>query len=377
MKGQSLKRPKKKWRDTVVIILVFAIPVTSSVFGNTGLFGVFGIGAATLSASMAMPEAGVTAIMEEMRAAVNNDTPNEEQPEEYVDHPGRPKENPSDNLSDLEKASALIPEADRGVIETVQYASKGQGDNYFTYGNGSIRNGTDYTNSEMLAAAAGAMPFNIKLNSSEPQVLVMHTHSTESYDRFDAGFYDVNYPTRSTEITENINAVGKAIVDTLNSLGINAVQATEYHDYPSYNNSYSRSAETVKKYLAMYPSIKIVVDIHRDGIQREDGTRIKPTAVINGKKAAQIMIICGAGDSSDAVPEFRENLKFGARLQDSAESLYPGLTRPLYLSYRHYNQDLTTGSILIETGSESNTLAEAKYSGELVASALAHVFGAG
>ncbi|MEG2524605.1 MAG: stage II sporulation protein P, partial [Oscillospiraceae bacterium] len=221
-----------------------------------------------------------------------------------------------------------------------------------------------------LAAASEAPAYNIELNSDKPQVLIVHTHSTESFDRFDAGFYDSEYPTRSTDSERNIVAVGEALTQKLNALGINTVHASEYHDYPSYNNAYSRSAETIKSYLAQYPSITVVLDVHRDGIQREDGTRLKPTAIIDGEKAAQIMIVCGAGDETDAVPGFRENLKFAARLGDSAERLHPGLVRPVLFTYRHYNQDLTNASLLLEVGSESNTLGEAKRAAQLFADAL-------
>jgi stage II sporulation protein P len=372
MKRQAPKRIHKKWADTTAIALVFAIPLAASAFGDFGLFSALGMGAAELSATMIMPEAGVSAIMDEVYAALDEDS--SDQPEYFVDNPSKPQDDALAGLSDLEKASALIPEPDRMPIETTQYASSGRGDNYFSYGNGSIRNNTQYPNSGMLQAAGEAMPFGIELGSSEPQVLIVHTHITESYDRFDAGFYDVNYPTRSTEITENMGAVGKVAADTLNALGINTLQITEYYDYPSYTGAYSRSAETVKAYLARYPSIKVVLDLHRDGIQREDGTRLKPTAMINGKKAAQFMIVCCAGTDEEPVPEFRENLKFAARLQDSAQTLYPGLTRPVFLTHRYYNQDLSPGSLLIEIGSESNTLAEAKYTGELLARSLAGVF---
>ena len=86
------------------------------------------------------------------------------------------------------------------------------------------------------------------------------------------------------------------------------------------------------------------------------------------------MIVSGAGDDWDAVPNFKQNLAFAAELQDSIETLYPGLARPVYFAYRHYNQDITPGSILIEFGSHANTLNEAKYAAVLVARALAEMW---
>lgn len=261
------------------------------------------------------------------------------------------------------------------MIETTQYLTNPTGEIFIPFGAATIRNATEFDNAEMLAAASGQLAFDVDLASGEPQVLVVHTHSTESYDRFDAGFYDTEYPTRSTDDERNIIAVGAALCDELNSLGVAAIHATEYHDYPSYNNSYSRSVETINRYLAQYPTISVVLDIHRDGIQREDGTRLKPTSVIDGEKTAQLMIVCGAGDEWDAVPNFRQNLAFAARLADRSESMFAGLNRPVYLAYRHYNQDLTPGSLLVEVGSESNTLLEAQRAARLLARALADLLG--
>jgi len=274
-------------------------------------------------------------------------------------------------MGDIEAALALIPEQRRGPIDECQYLSNPKGDNYIKYGFGTIRNCTGFSNADVLQWAEGGVGFSIDKDSEEPQVLIMHTHTTESYDRFDAGFYDRDYPYRQTDESLNMVAVGKVLAETLCKNGINTIQATECHDYPNYNNSYSRSAVTVQQYLDMYPSIKVVLDIHRDGLETADGERIKPTAVIEGRKAAQIMIVSGADDGTMDMPNFRENLKLASRLQSGIEGMYPGLTRPLLFDYRRYNQDLTTGSLLIEVGSHGNTLAEALYTAELLGNAIA------
>lgn len=332
-----------------------------------------------VSASLAVPDAALPALREHMLSAVadepqGSDAPSTEtaapdpQPEAEILPPA-----PQYAETDIAAAESLIPPERRGPIEQIQFASTGTGGNYFYYGAGTLNNATEYPTADMQAVVNEPMDLRIDLNSVEPQVLVVHTHSTESYDRFDAGFYDSEYPTRSTDSNLNIVAVGAALCDELNALGINAVHATEYHDYPSYNNSYSRSRITVEDYLTRYPSIKVVLDIHRDGMQREDGTRVKPTIEIGGEKAAQLMIVSGAGDDQP-VPNFRENLKFAARLQDSCETLVPGFTRPVYFAYRYYNHDLTPGSLLVEVGSEASTLGEAKASMHYLALALLDVF---
>ncbi|MDR2931597.1 MAG: stage II sporulation protein P, partial [Oscillospiraceae bacterium] len=147
---------------------------------------------------------------------------------------------------------------------------------------------------------------------------------------------------------------------------------TTQHDYPSYNGSYERSAETIKAYLEEFPSIKVVLDLHRDAMQRDDAI-VKPVAVINGKKAAQIMIIAACDDGTMGVPEWRENLRFAAAFQDYMEQEYHQLTKPVFFCYRKYNMDLTTGSLLLEFGSNANTLEEAMYSAEMAGEALSRL----
>ena len=170
----------------------------------------------------------------------------------------------------------------------------------------------------------------------------------------------------------NVTAVGNAIAEKLESAGIAYIHDTTIHDYPSYTGAYERSAETVKALLEEYPSIKVVLDIHRDAIGTEN-TITQPIVEINGKEAAQIMIISGCDDGTMGRPEYMFNFRFACRLQEQTETMYPGLTRPVLFDYRKYNQNLTTGSLLIEVGSHGNTIEQAVYSGALFGDALAQV----
>ncbi len=270
---------------------------------------------------------------------------------------------------------AVQPEGTLPIQEA--HYSQGQGDNYISCATaGTIKNCTTLSSAEIAAQVGQPLPFSIQLNSSEPQVLIMHTHATETYQLDENLWYDPAFTARSTDNAVNMVAVGAEIVAQLNAAGINTVQDTTLHDYPSYNGSYERSNQTVRSWLEKYPSIKVVLDIHRDAIEYEDGTRVKPVADINGMTAAQVMIICGA-DNGGNLPNFKQNLTFAAALENQMESMFPGLTRPVLFDYRYYNQDLTTGSLLLEMGGHASTLEEAKYSGRLVGQALAALFGAG
>ena len=169
--------------------------------------------------------------------------------------------------------------------------------------------------------------------------------------------------------------VGDEIVKELEKNGFACIHDTEIHDL-KYTGAYEHSRKAVTEYLKKYPSIQITLDIHRDAIEQSDGTKIKPTATVNGHKAAQIMIISGCQEQGNPVenfPDWRYNLIFAVELQNKIETLFPGLTRPIFFSPRRYNMNLTRNSLLIEVGSDSNTLREAALSGRMIGKALAEI----
>ena len=238
------------------------------------------------------------------------------------------------------------------------------------FGSGRIKNNSDLANSTVSDILKTKSDLKVELNSDEPQVLIVHTHTTECYHAYDVGYYASDTATRTKDETKNMVRVGQEIAKVLNAAGINTVQDTTIHDL-SYNDAYNKSRAATKEYLKKYPSIKIVLDVHRDSITYDDGTRAKPTVEINGQKAAQMMIIVGCDGNKTPIPNYRQNLRFGAALNSAIEQKYPGLMRSLLFRYSFYNQDLTTGSILVEMGSVANTLSEALYSGRLLGDAMA------
>lgn len=199
----------------------------------------------------------------------------------------------------------------------------------------------------------------------------MHTHATEDY-RLSAGlWYSPGDGARTTDTNLNMCAVGRVMADTLNAAGLNTLHDETLNDYPSYTGSYANSRAVVQRYLAQYPSIKVVLDVHRDAIETEGGSRMAPVCTVDGRQAAQVMIICGCDNGGSVqLPDWRQNLRFAAAWERSMEGMYPGFTRPVLFSYRFYNQDLTTGSLLIEIGGHGNNLNEALYAGQLAANGL-------
>ena len=288
---------------------------------------------------------------------------------------GPPKEDTPAGQAD---ASAQTPPpadripADWLAVREVAYPETGAGERYIPLSAGSVRNLTSYSAQQLRETVAqGGLPFAVTPDSAEPQVLILHTHATECYAEADGWVSPYNNG-RTTDTAANMVAVGAELAAVLNAAGICTVQDTALHDHPSYNGSYGRSRAATEQWLAAYPSIKVVLDVHRDAIET-DGVRIKPTAVINGQKAAQLMIISGADDGTMGMPAFWQNLRFAAALQAAVEESCDGLTRPVLFDYRNYNQQLTTGSLLLEIGGHGNTLEEAKYTARLVGQVLAQL----
>ena len=217
------------------------------------------------------------------------------------------------------------------------------------------------------------LKFNIEKNK-EPQVLIMHTHGTESFMDKESNYYTSSFSPRSRDNSKNMIKLGEKVSSILNSAGIKTLHDKTHQDYPEYTGSYSRAKDTINWYLKKYPSIKIVLDLHRDSIS-SGSDKTKLVTEINGKKAAQVMLVMGS--QTGAVrghPNWRENLKLAFKIQQKLETEYPTLARPLMLASKLYNQNLTKGSVIIEIGTDANTLEEATYSAELVGKALASLF---
>ena len=216
------------------------------------------------------------------------------------------------------------------------------------------------------------LSFEIYKNE-EPQVLIMHTHGTESYMEKEQNYYTSSFNSRSRDNTKNMIKIGEKVTSILNSSGIKTLHDKTHQDYPEYTGSYSRAKDTISWYLKKYPSIKVVIDLHRDSIS-SGSEKTKLVTEINGKKAAQIMLVMGSETGPvEGHPNWQENLKLAFKIQQKIETDYPTLARPLMLASKLYNQNLTKGSILIEIGTDANTLDEAYYSAELVGKAIASV----
>ena len=269
-------------------------------------------------------------------------------------------------LIETAKANSADDKKDGNIIRK-QYAQ-----NTVTkkVGNILVRNNTTTQQSLDLEKVLQDKPDITVADKAKPAVLIFHTHTTESYEMLDREWYAQDYITRSNSPDINMVRVGKEIKQQLEAAGYTVIHDTQIHD-EKYTGAYAHSRKSVEEYLKKHPEIQIILDVHRDAIEQDDGTRIKPTANILGKDAAQIMIIsgCEEGKVTD-FPNWKKNLTFALELQSVCEEMYPGLMRPVYFCQRKYNMDLSPNNLLVEMGSSANTLEEAAYSGRLLGNAL-------
>lgn len=213
------------------------------------------------------------------------------------------------------------------------------------------------------------------INANEPLVLVLHTHGTEAYmDEGREGYSDNDTElARSTDTNKNIVAVGAAFVEVLKAEGIPTLHCKIMHDRESYQESYSRAAETIRTYLDKYPSIKYVFDIHRDAILKSDGTLVKTVTNVGGKQTAQVMIVVGSDYKGANFPNWEDRLSLALNLRSRLNSAYKDICRPIYLRGAAFNEQYTDGSLLLEIGSSGNTLSEAKLAAEYMAKTIANM----
>lgn len=273
------------------------------------------------------------------------------------------------NISEAEEDISLFNSQSGRIYE--ETFGKGEGDAYINLPmGGQVRNCTELSNEFVAAETGKESGISVELFSNEPQVLILHTHTSESYEPYEKDWYDESYTSRSSDPDNSVVAVGEAIAEELAAAGISVIHDGTIHD-DIYNGAYSRSLETTLGIISEYPSIKIILDVHRDAIGYEDGSRVSAVAEIEGKKAAQVMIISAADEGSYDIPNYLENLHFACELQQAMEGRYNGLTRPVLFQYCQYNQQVSTGSLLLEVGSHGNTVEQAVYSGHLIGKSIA------
>ncbi len=205
------------------------------------------------------------------------------------------------------------------------------------------------------------------LSGDDPKILIYHTHSQEKFS-----------DSRPGEVADSVVGLGNTLTDILQQ----KYHIQVYHDTGVYdmidgvedrNEAYSLAQAAVTKILAQNPSIKVVIDLHRDGVA--EGTHL--VTQINGKPTAKIMFFNGLCRSANndtngylQNPYLTDNLAFSLQMQIKAAEKYPDFTRRIYLRDYRYNMHMCPRSLLVECGAQTNTVAEVQNAMEPLADLL-------
>ena len=216
-------------------------------------------------------------------------------------------------------------------------------------------------------------PLELTAKENEPLVLIVHTHATEAYTMTEQSRYEASAAYRTADRQYNVVRVGQQIADCLNARGIVTLHDTTLNDLPGYNGSYSRMEAVIQRYLEEYPSIRMVIDVHRDAVSDGQGGELALRGELEGEPAAQLLLVMGTDLGGAEHPNWQTNLSLALKLQVMGEKEAPGIFRKLSLCASRYNQHLTPYSMLLEVGTAGNTLEEALRSGEFFARLLARL----
>ena len=203
-----------------------------------------------------------------------------------------------------------------------------------------------------------ARPLTWDLTGDEPTVLILHTHATESYTKQPGEDYEESSAFRTLEEDHNMISVGDYLAQLLEHGGISVLHDRALHDYPSYNGSYADARKSIESYLEEYPSIRLVLDLHRDA-SGDNHNQMKTSATVEGEPAAQIMLVVGTDASGLTHPDWEENLSLALKLHVQMERTSPGICRYVNLRSQRFNQDLSPGGLIVEVGAAGNSREEA------------------
>ena len=208
-------------------------------------------------------------------------------------------------------------------------------------------------------------PLEWNLQGESPTVLILHSHATESYEK--QASYTETSPYRTVDTAYNMVSIGERVAERLEAGGIRVIHDKTLHDYPSYNDAYGNARQAIGEILAENPSLCLVLDLHRDAAEDSQGNQKVSTVTIDGESCANLMLVMGSDKGSLSYPNWEKNLALAVKLQAVLEQTRPGLCKPIKLVTSRYNQDLSTGALLVEVGTAGNTHAEAMAAAEFLA----------
>ncbi len=305
-----------------------------------------------------------------LRGPLPSSSPEVPSPAPVISPPPSPAPSPSPepDHEDSDPEPPRTTTAPEDIIPKTMVA--GSSSNYIISGNVSLYDHTDYAPD--LAALLDNAP---KLTRGEgPQILIYHSHATEAYTMDGADMYDESGDHRTLDLNYNMIRVGEEMKQVFEAAGFEVIHDKTLYDYPNYNDSYARSSQGVAQWLEQYPSLTLILDVHRDALVATDGTIYKTVAgTVDG--CAQVMMVMGTDESGLAHPNWRVNLSLALEIQKALADKWATLARPIVLRPTRFNQQLSTGMLLVEVGTHGNTLQEAITAARLYARTAAELFG--
>ncbi len=264
------------------------------------------------------------------------------------------EEDPMEQDGEDEEQPQLTPsDQSEGIVEMTGAGTK---DGKYLYeGEVYVYNRTSF---DLDSSVLRAGTVDVDLGEG-PQILIVHSHGSEAYSQYDGDTYEESDPYRTTDCTHNVVKVGEEIATVFRAHGFQVIHDTTLFDYPSYNEAYDRSQAAVEQWLEEYPTIQVVLDVHRDALEGSDGEIYKMVSQEAGEKVAQVMLVVGSSGGGAEFPRWKDNLAFAVLLQRNLVKGYESLARPIVLRNSRYNQQLLPGSVLVEVGGHGNTLTEA------------------
>ena len=308
------------------------------------------------------------AVLSLLRTEEDDDSASSAEPPEDGNLPSEPAPPTAPVAEEPAETELPLVFADNGVTARTLVPSTPSG--YIVTGDVYIDNRTEHD----LDAGIFDGTFAAALSEEEgPQVLIVHTHGSEAYTMPPGQEYEPSGDCRTTDCDYNVVRVGDELARVLEDAGISVLHDPTLHDYPEYSGAYGRSLDAVEKAMAEYPSISFVLDVHRDAISDGDGSPYKVVSNVAGMNIAQMSIVIGTDGGGLEHPEWRENLRLAAAVQQKLADSYPTLMRPITVRNSRYNQHVTPGALLVEMGAAGNSLDEALMSARLFGNALAEV----
>lgn len=218
---------------------------------------------------------------------------------------------------------------------------------------------SNFSNYTIDIPALLSMQLQWDLTENGPKVLILHSHATESYTQTEQFSYIPSAAYRTLDTGYNMVRVGRALKEALEQRGIGVIHDTTLHDYPSYNDAYIQSRKSVQHWLEQYPSISLVIDLHRDAAGDSTVNQLSTGTEVENTRTAQLMMVVGSNAGGRQHPNWKTNFALAVKLHAQLEKRFPGICRPINLRTERFNQDLSAGALLIEVGAAGDTLEEA------------------